>query len=98
MGEHVVTMVQLIVEEHVFAILMIRGTVVPLASLPGLPTLKKRWPVNAVALNLVQKSTLFDFVCIYNLFNVLLPLDRKMFRHSYATNAVALVEPWFGLN
>lgn len=96
MAEHVVTMVQLIVEEHVFAILMIRGTVVPLASLPGLPTLKKRWPVTAVALNLVQKSTLFDFVwfCVYNLFKVLLTLDRKMFCHSYATNAVA----WFGLN
>lgn len=44
--------------------LMIRGTFVPLAELPALPALKKRWPGQAAALSLVQKSslkTLVDF-------------------------------------
>ncbi len=84
MGAHVATIAQLIFGEHVFSILTIRGIFVPLASLPGLPTLKKRWPMQAVALSLVQKSSLknlVQLVCVYSFDSrSLLTLDGKMFR------------------
>lgn len=72
MGEHVATTVQLIMGQHVFSTPTIRGTFVQLAPLPGVPTLKKTWPAQAMAMSLAQKNslqTLVYFVCVYSLYS-----------------------------
>lgn len=83
--------------------LMIRGTFVPLAELPALPALKKRWPVQAAALSLVQNSnlqTLVDF-CLPTAFTQgSFDLGRRnMLLHTFlkVSNNVACVWPQLNL-
>lgn len=52
--------------------LMIRGTLVPMVFLPGLPTLKKRWPVLGSGLEFGEKrkawKIIVNFVCVYSFY------------------------------
>lgn len=95
MGEHVATMAQLIMAEHVFAILNDQRCICPML-FPARLSISKGGLLQAAALSLVQKSILqtpADFVCLQLSFKVRLTLDEKMFGYSTATNIVALLGP-----
>lgn len=97
MGEHVVTMAQLIMEEHVFTIFNDQRYICLIGFPARFANSKEKVARAGSGLEFGTKEQLANAcwfcLCLQLLFKALLTLDVKMCCHSYAKNPVSLVEP-----